>query len=115
LKGSVHKDCNYAIALVFAMHIFLCGFKSQFYLSSVHIFAETRARPTTQEEVANCGCILLWRKRSWWNQTHGGKRYILTYNDVQPPDDRKCFDVITAVFKHFSVYHHVSLSLFLWV
>lgn len=60
------------------MHIFLCGFKSQFYLFSVHIyFSETRARPTTQEEVANCGCILLWRKRSWWNQTHGGERYIL--------------------------------------
>ncbi len=38
-------------------------------------------------------------------------RFNDAYDDLQPPDDRKGFDVLTAVFEHLAVVHHLhSLS-----
>lgn len=52
---------------------FFCECSFQFSLSCS---TGARGRPTAEEEVAHCGCLLLRREGCWWDQTNGGRLEI---------------------------------------
>ncbi|CAG5918857.1 unnamed protein product [Menidia menidia] len=48
------------------------------------IVDSVRTRTPSKEEMANCRCLILWRKRSWRNQAYGGQYQTVIVNPLLP-------------------------------
>lgn len=83
-----------------AKHIFILYMSMSFLIS----LSFKGARAAAQEEVADCGRLLLRRKRSWRNQTHGGQ----SLTNYHPPT--YCFQEHETLSSQLQ--SHVSSTMF---